>query len=422
MSREQAIFLSRRVVLALVLVPGTSAAFGQTATEAELLNRIRELESRLAAVEARLAAPAATSAPQPAPAAAEPANAAGLSPAGDSPSLPGFAAGTTLNFLLDGYYEYNFNHPAGRVSLLRPFDPTSNNFTVNQGAVVIERAPDSTQGRRFGLRLDLMFGQATESLSGNPANEPRTAPYRNVYQAYGTYVFPVGKGLNVDFGRFASPLGFESTFAKDQINYTRSLLFAALPFYHTGVRAAYKIDDSTTVTWMLVNGINQTEDFNGFKSTHFMVSKAFSKTLSWTAGYYVGRESRDANPAGPAAPRLDGRTHIADTYLTWSATSKLSLAGEGDYIVSRTQANSPPVHLAGGAAYAKYQVLSAFYLAGRYEYVSDRGGFLGELPQALKEGTITASYQPADGVQIRWELRRDFSNRPFFPTRNTGIL
>jgi hypothetical protein len=43
--------------------------------------------------------------------------------------------------------------------------------------------------------LDLMFGQTTESLAGNPANEPRPAPYRNISQAYGTYVFPVGKGL-----------------------------------------------------------------------------------------------------------------------------------------------------------------------------------------------------------------------------------
>jgi hypothetical protein len=225
----------------------------------------------------------------------------------------------------------------------------------------------------------------------------------------------------VDFGRFASPLGFESTFAKDQINYTRSLLFAALPFYHTGVRAAYKINDSTTATWMLVNGVNQMEDFNGFKSTHFMLSKALSKDLSWTGGYYVGRESRDAAPTGASRSKQDGRTHIADTYLSWSATSRLTLIGEADYIASRTYSNAPPVHVAGGAAYLKYQVLPAFYVAGRYEYLSDRGGFLSGATQALKEGTMTASYQPANGVQIRWEFRRDYSNQPFFLTSEAGI-
>jgi hypothetical protein len=116
------------------------------------------------------------------------------------------------------------------VNLLRAYDPTSNNFTVNQAAVVIERAPDPSQGRRFGVRFDLMFGQTTETLAGNPANEPRPMPYRNIYQAYGTYVFPVGKGITVDFGRFASALGFEGTFTKDQINYTRSFFFPSLPF------------------------------------------------------------------------------------------------------------------------------------------------------------------------------------------------
>jgi hypothetical protein len=214
----------------------------------------------------------------------------------------------------------------------------------------------------------------------------------------------------------------ENTFAKDQVNYTRSLLFAALPFYHTGVRAAYKINDSTTATWMLVNGANQMEDFNGFKSTHFMLSKSLSKSLSWTGGYYVGRESRDVVSTGRVTPRPDGRTHIADTYVNWSASPKLTLIGEGDYIASRTYANSPPLHLAGGAGYVKYQVLPAFSLAGRYEYVSDRGGFLSGPAQALKEATLTASYQPADGVQIRWEFRRDYSNQPFFLTRTAGIL
>jgi hypothetical protein len=400
--------------LAVSLFPGSQAVFGQTATEAELLNRIRDLESRLAAVEARLAA-AEPAQPQPA-AEAQPSKPVDHSAAGDTPSPPGFAAGTTVNLLLDGYYEYNFNHPADRVNLLRPFDPSSNSFTLNQGAIVVERSPDPEQGRRFGMRLDLMFGQATGSLSGNPANEPRTAPYRNIYQAYGSYVLPLGKGLNVDFGRFASPIGMESAFAKDQINYTRSLLFAALPFYHMGIRAAYRINNSTTATWMLVNGANQTEDFNGFKSNHFMLSKSFGTSLAWTVGYYVGREGRDASP------KPDGRTHIADTYLAWSATPKLTLAGEGDYVVRRVYANSPPSRLSGGAVYAKYQLVPAFYVAGRYEYVSDRGGYLSGATQAIKEATLTASYQPANGFEVRWEFRHDYSNQPFYLTGTNGIL
>ncbi len=420
-----------RLLLLAVLSGAVAIAQEPTERERQLLERIRSLEERMAALEARMGAPAQPVRPQVVPQSTPPETQQAASPA----VLPG----ATVNLLLDGYYEYNFARPTGRVNLLRPFDPTSNNFTLSQGLVVIERAPDPAQGRRWGARLDLMFGQTTEGLSGNPLNEPRPAPYRNLYQAFGTYVVPLGSGLNVDFGRFASSLGFEGTLAKDQINYTRSLLFTALPAYHMGFRSAYKVNDKITATWLLVNGINQMEDFNGFKSNHFMLSAALTKTFSWTGSYYVGEENRDVNPAAPSnlppalptqpglstdpiLPRPDGKTHIGDTYFTWNATPKLTVVGEGDYIVNRLYSNSHPVHLSGTAGYVKYQFAPAFSLAGRFEYVSDRGGFLSGATQALKEGTLTAAYQPADGFQIRWEFRRDYSNRPFFLTDTPGLL
>jgi hypothetical protein len=387
-------------LLAALLLAGV-ASHAQTAAsdrEQMLLERIQQLEQRLAVLERRLGAvdaPHAVTAP----------------PAAPVEAVAPIPAGTTVNVLLDGYYEYNFNHPPDRTTPLRPFDSLANNFTLSQAAVVIERAPDPAIGRRFGARLDLMFGSATESLSGNPANEPRTAPYRNIYQAYGTYVAPLGSGLNLDFGRFSSPLGMEGTYAKDQFNYSRSLLFTALPFYHMGFRTSYKLGGSTTATWMLVNGANQMEDFNGFKSNHFMLSTSPAKNLSWTAGYYVGREGVG-----------DGRTHIADTYLTWTATPKLTIAGEGDSIVSRQLGNSAPSRLIGGAGYVKYQVAAPFALAGRVEYVSDPGGILAGVGQTLKEATFTASYQPADGFQIRWEYRHDTFARKDQNTALLGLL
>jgi hypothetical protein len=62
-------------------------------------------------------------------------------------------------------------------------------------------------------------------LQGGAQNEPRPQVYRNVFQAYGTYVAPLGKGLTIDFGKWASALGPESNYTKDQINYSRSYFF-----------------------------------------------------------------------------------------------------------------------------------------------------------------------------------------------------
>ena len=139
-----------------------------------------------------------------------------------------------MNVNIDGYYSYNFNDPIGGLSLLRVYDASSNSFSLNQADLIIERTPDIAGGRRWGARLDLMFGQATEVQQGSLLNEPRPQAYRNVYQAFGTYVVPLGKGLWVDFGKFASSIGFEGNFTKDQMNYSRSYLFSLLPFYHFG--------------------------------------------------------------------------------------------------------------------------------------------------------------------------------------------
>jgi hypothetical protein len=113
---------------------------------------------------------------------------------------------------------------------------------------------------------------------------------------------------------------------------------------------------------------------------------------------------------------------MVNSYFTWNATPKLTVVGEGDYIVSRAYSNSLPAHLAGGAGYLKYQLLSPLSLAGRFEYVSDRGGFLSGATQAIKDLTLNATYQPAEGFQLRWEYRRDYSNQAFFLSHTPGLL
>ena len=114
----------------------------------------------------------------------------------------------------------------------------------------------------------MQFGQATETVQGSAANEPRPDVYRHVWQAYGTYVFPVGRGLQTDFGKFASNLGYETNYAKDNNQFSRAYLFNFLPFYHSGLRLSLPVSDKVTVMYMLTNGIQQTEDFNDFKSNH----------------------------------------------------------------------------------------------------------------------------------------------------------
>ncbi len=183
------------------------------------------------------------------------------------------------------------------MNLLRAYDVTSNSFSLNQIGLVIDHAPDPAHGHRAGLRVDLMYGQATDTVQGSAANEPRPQVYRPLFQAYGSYVLPLGSGLQVDFGKFASALGIEGNYTKDQINYSRSYLFDFLPFYHMGFRTTYPVNDRLTLTYWLVNGAQQTEDFNGFKSQAAIITITPAKSVSWNLNYYDGQGRPRSRPA-----------------------------------------------------------------------------------------------------------------------------
>jgi hypothetical protein len=466
--------LAALLVLPVVLPPSLTAQSESTTDQVQKLQElVMNLESRVAALEqqnrqAQIApAPSGSTGPQAAAALASataelraappipPQQAVAVNPVPVNPAqvnlapvnpaagllpetLPG---GATLNYYLDGYYEYNFNSPIGRVNDLRAYDVLSNTFSLNQADFIFDWEPDVSAHRRYGFRVDLQFGQATDTLQGNPANEPRPNIYQNIFQAYGSYVVPVGRGLEIDMGKWASSLGIEGNYAKDQMNYTRSWYYYFLPFYHEGVRTNYKLNDKVAVNYWLVNGTDQSEPTNGYKDELFGLALQPAKSLSWTVNYYNGQEHPNTVPAtnctvpvqpglceAPIVPPPNGKLHIFDTYATWNVSPKFTLAGEGDYVIEREWANagpgesSAPSHVIGGAAYAQYQLTPRSTLATRGEYLSDPNGLFSNATQALKEVTGTYKYSFADGFDAFLEYRHDWSNIPYFVTSNPASL
>jgi len=353
----------------------------------------------------------------------------------DAPTL-GFFRSTTVGISVDGYYGYNFNEPVGRVNLLRAYDVSSNSFSLNQVSLIAERLPSAES--RFGGRIDLQFGQATETLQGSGANEQRPQVWRNLFQAYGTYLAPVGSGLQIDFGKWASSLGNENNYSKDQIAYSRAYSFTYLPSYHMGLRANYNVSPKVNVSYWLVNGVNDTEDLNGFKSQAFLLALKPASTLTWNINYYFGEEERDVQPTlnsglptSPTQPGLpttnispapNGREHIFDTYATWQATPKLTVIGEADYVLNRTYAEQQPGRVVIGGVTAKYALPRNWSLGARAEYFDDRGGLFSGKTQALKEATAVLDHTFAPGFLVKAEYRRDWSNQRYFFSDTAGSL
>jgi hypothetical protein len=203
-----------------------------------------------------------------------------------------------------------------------------------------------------------------------------------------------------------------------------------------GLRASYPFNDKIAVNYWVINGTDQTEPTNGFKDQFFGLTLTPRKTVTWNINYYLGQEHPDVlqvpNSGSipiqqglnfvPIRPAPDGRLHILDSYASWQATPKLTLALEGDYVIERLWRHagpgrsSAPSEVSGGAAYARYQLTPRVALAGRMEYLSDSRGLFSGVNQALKETTATFDYKIADGFLMRYEWRRDFSNQAFFQT------
>jgi len=439
----------RRSILAICVTffLGCGGLFGQSTPPSNsdadsLQKKILSLQHQLEEIEMELQGVKATQlSPQSQSASSSSVEKAVQPPSVKLPMHSLFPLGSTLDVTLDGYYGYNFNHPPGRVNSLRAYDVLSNSFSINQAAIVFELPTDVEEGRRYGMRVDLQFGQATATLQGNPANENRPDIYRNIFQAYGRYVVPLGKGVTVDFGKWASSLGFEANYTKDQLNYSRSFYAYYLPFYHAGLRANYPVNDKVAINYWITNGIQQTEPFNSFKDQ--MVGLVFTpqKIITWNINYYLGQEHPDVAPSTncgsaplqpglcfvPINPAPNGRTHIFDSYVNWQARPKLLLGLEGDYVISREWRNtapgqsSAPSHVDGGAGYVQYQFNPRVSLAARAEYLSDRGGLFSGTTQALKETTGTYVYKFGDGFQAMAEYRRDWSNQNFFPRGIAGV-
>src|SRR4029079_14797533 len=408
----------------LMLLFGVRPAHAQTVggsrpTRQQILERLSALEAEIAQLKATLESAAPLASPPAVDPPASPQNTAGLD------DVPGLTLGSSL----DTYYGYNFNQPVGRVNLLRAYDVLSNNFTISQAGLVLEAAPRPDAGRRFGGRLDLQFGQATETLQGSLANEPRPWVYRNIFQAFGTYVAPVGSGLTIDFGKWASALGYENNYAKDQINSSRSYWFNFLPFYHAGGRVNYRFSDRVALNYWITNGTQQTEEFNDFKDQFVGLVLQPVKSVTWNVQYYLGQERADVEPIEqpgpptlPTQPGLSvvpvdafkGKLQIVDSYVTWTPSASTTVGLDGDYVTTQNPGPAAASRVSGGAAYFRRQLTPRSALGIRAELLTDHDGLFSGQPQRLTDATITSDFRVNDGVLLRSEWRRDVSHKPFF--------
>ncbi|HJP99315.1 MAG TPA: outer membrane beta-barrel protein [Rhodanobacteraceae bacterium] len=306
------------------------------------------------------------------------------------------ASGISLNGYIDAGYEYSNKEPSDRV-----FDNNRNSFDLHQVGLTIAKQP--REG--FGALVNITAGSDAQVIHSFPQEDSKF----DLTQAYLQYATGA---LTVMGGKFTTLAGTEVIASPGNNNISRSILFGAVPFTHTGLRATYALSDKISLTGGLNNGWDQMQDANRQKTVELGVALTPIKPLAVNVSGYFGSE-----PTPTIASTTSAARSLVDVTATWTVSDALSFGGE--YLYAKQDDAAGPgtdsAKYSGIAGYVTYMLTDMWRLAGRIEWFKDSdGAHFGNLDTRYSEGTLTLAYLPVKSTEIRGELRGDRASNAFF--------
>ena len=163
-----------------------------------------------------------------------------------SPMVMTGVASTTLSGYVDTSIHWNpgtgnANVPAYSFNQTPAGGPAkSDGFNLDAVLIRISKSLDESEWAA-GYDVDLFAGPDAQDLATGLGNNL-------IKQAYVTVRTPVGKGIDWKLGVFDNWIGYESTEAPGNPNYTRSYGYSIEPTTFTGLTGTYKITDDLNVS------------------------------------------------------------------------------------------------------------------------------------------------------------------------------
>jgi hypothetical protein len=407
--------------------------------------------------------------PEPAPALPPPATiqaepAPSVDPEPDLPPAESYSEGgdawydlIDFSAFVDTYasFNYNFPKPQSGKNRLRQFD-TSNGFALSWVGVNASYPADPV-----GATISLRFGPTANAIAAgcfSAGSCDSDYGLSNVKQGFVSWK-PGGadSSITLDIGKFDTPFGVEVAESHLNMNYTRGMLFASQPLFHTGLRANFVVADPFDFRILAVNGWNNSVDNNvgkslGAQATFHVRNADGSDVLTASLGYLGGPERDDTEvitcnageefdassdsgcvaATGPA-PELSGRVdrgssnteglrHLIDLVVTADPIEQLHLALNADFGHETTRSTDDPSKFDSASYYgvmlaALVAVVEQFGVAARGEYFHDPQGFISgysDVEMNLVSGTLTLELLPADFLTLSLDNRLDWASKQIF--------
>lgn len=355
-------------------------------------------------------------------------------------------SGTTISGYVNTSFHYNFNTANQGGPITTPVgglnrSSKADGFNLDVVDLTIEKPLDESEWAA-GYKAELWLGPDAGALATGSASSGDVG-YENadfaIKQAYVNLRTPVGNGLEFKLGVFDTIIGYESSNANANPNYTRSFGWSIEPTQHTGLLASYQISDIVSVAGGIAetvhSTINDRPNFTGADPQDGKFDLTYMGALAVTAPEDMGALAGSTLYVGAVYGRniadVAGNT---DTTVNYYLGATLATGVEGLSVGAAIDYQDTYAAAGGSAAifglYTSFQATEKLSLHARGEYGRLNSGYNpgigGDDAFDVWEGTLTAQYDLWQNVISRLEYRWDNLDEPIQgdsgqgPTLNNG--
>jgi putative OmpL-like beta-barrel porin-2 len=325
---------------------------------------------------------------------------------------------------LDLSYLLDFNYPENHRWRSKVTTQRVNELAPNMIMGYVRK--DADESSRWGMEFAVQGGY---DVTGQVPNATfRYGPqvgdadaFSHFARANVSYLAPVGTGLKITAGLFNSFIGYESFYAKDNFNYTRSYLPDYSPYFMFGLSAQYQLTESVKSAFYIINRYNYLSYPNNLPSYGGQLAWSASSSVTLIQNFYYGPDQSNTD--------LRYWRFFSDSSIQWKHNN-LTLALVYDVGLERAipEAGGARTYWTGSAIYTHWQFTKTWAFAIRPEVYYDPDGTMTGARQFIKAITTTIEHRlPIAGTitRLRLEYRYDDSTGSqggFFKDGDTGMV
>ncbi len=304
---------------------------------------------------------------------------------------------------IDAYYGFNTSQPQNNENPYFVSMNRHNEMTINLAYIDVKYVTE-----RYRARFVPGFGTY---INSNYVGEAGTL--RNIVEGYVGVKLSKTREFWLDMGVLGSPYTNESAISKDHFTYSRSFAPEFVPYYVSGGKLSYKINEKFSAYLYLINGWQVIQDNNNQKSIGTQVEYRPTNSLLINWNTYFGDERSTINPNFRMR-------YFSDIYFIFSPEKSRFKGTACAYIGQQDILQSDGSLLAKqwwtANIIGKYKVDAKWSISARLEYFSDPNRAVSvpivEETQGLNvySGSIGVMLQPMDNIFLRFESRSFLSD------------